>query len=380
MSKEILLVAESVSLEKGVPKDVIFEAIELALASATKRRYGENAEFRVSIDRDSGEYETFRTWEVVEFEKIVELEEEPNPDAQYSLEEAQQIKADACLGDILEEPVESVEFGRIAAQAAKQVIVQKVRDAERSQIVEAYLPRLNELVSGTVKKINRDNVIVDLGNNAEGILIKEALIPREIFRVGDRLRALLMEIKPENRGPQLILSRTSPQMLIELFRVEVPEISEDIIEILGAARDPGSRAKIAVKTNDGRIDAVGACVGMRGSRVQAVSGELAQERIDIVLWDDNPAQLTINAMAPAEVASIVLDEESHTMDIAVTEENLAQAIGRGGQNVRLASDLCGWSLNIMTEAEALEKQEAESGKFILENVIFLALQLTIILC
>ena len=366
MSKEILLVAESVSLEKGVPKDVIFEAIELALASATKRRYGENAEFRVSIDRDSGEYETFRTWEVVEFEKIVELEEEPNPDAQYSLEEAQQIKSDACLGDILEEPVESVEFGRIAAQAAKQVIVQKVRDAERSQIVEAYLPRINELVSGTVKKINRDNVIVDLGNNAEGILIKEALIPREIFRVGDRLRALLMEIKPENRGPQLILSRTSPQMLIELFRVEVPEISEDIIEILGAARDPGSRAKIAVKTNDGRIDAVGACVGMRGSRVQAVSGELAQERIDIVLWDDNPAQLTINAMAPAEVASIVLDEESHTMDIAVTEENLAQAIGRGGQNVRLASDLCGWSLNIMTEAEALEKQEAESGKFILE--------------
>ena len=366
MSKEILLVAESVSLEKGVPKDVIFEAIELALASATKRRYGENAEFRVSIDRDSGEYETFRTWEVVEFEKIVELEEEPNPDAQYSLEEAQQIKADACLGDILEEPVESVEFGRIAAQAAKQVIVQKVREAERSQIVEAYLPRVNELVSGTVKKINRDNVIVDLGNNAEGILIKEALIPREIFRVGDRLRALLMEIKPENRGPQLILSRTSPQMLIELFKVEVPEISEDIIEILGAARDPGSRAKIAVKTNDGRIDAVGACVGMRGSRVQAVSGELAQERIDIVLWDDNPAQLTINAMAPAEVASIVLDEESHTMDIAVTEENLAQAIGRGGQNVRLASDLCGWSLNIMTEAEALDKQEAESGKFILE--------------
>ena len=370
MSKEILLVAESVSLEKGVSKEVIFEAIELALASATKRKYSENAEFRVSIDRDSGEYETFRTWEVVEFENLSE-EEEPNPDAQYSLEEAQEIKSGSAIGDILEEPVESVEFGRIAAQAAKQVIVQKVREAERSQIVEAYLPRISELVSGTVKKINRDNVIVDLGNNAEGILTKEALIPREIFRVGDRLRALLMEIKPENRGPQLILSRTAPQMLVELFKVEVPEISEDIIEILGASRDPGSRAKIAVKTNDGRIDAVGACVGMRGSRVQAVSGELAQERIDIVLWDDNPAQLTINAMAPAEVASIVLDEESHTMDIAVTEENLAQAIGRGGQNVRLASDLCGWSLNIMTEAEALEKQEAESSRFILEFQEFL---------
>ena len=370
MSKEILLVAESVSLEKGVSKEVIFEAIELALASATKRKYSENAEFRVSIDRDSGEYETFRTWEVVEFENLSE-DEEPNPDAQYSLEEAQEIKSGSAIGDILEEPVESVEFGRIAAQAAKQVIVQKVREAERSQIVEAYLPRISELVSGTVKKINRDNVIVDLGNNAEGILTKEALIPREIFRVGDRLRALLMEIKPENRGPQLILSRTAPQMLVELFKVEVPEISEDIIEILGASRDPGSRAKIAVKTNDGRIDAVGACVGMRGSRVQAVSGELAQERIDIVLWDDNPAQLTINAMAPAEVASIVLDEESHTMDIAVTEENLAQAIGRGGQNVRLASDLCGWSLNIMTEAEALEKQEAESSRFILEFQEFL---------
>ena len=366
MSKEILLVAESVSLEKGVPRDVIFEAIELALAIATKRRYGENAEFRVSIDRESGEHETFRTWQVVDLDELLELEEELNPDAQYTLEEAQNIKSDASLGDILEEPVESVEFGRIAAQAAKQVIVQKVRDAERTQIVEAYLPKVNELVSGTVKKINRDNVIVDLGSNAEGILTKEALIPREVFRVGDRLRALLVEIKPENRGPQLILSRTSPKMLVELFRVEVPEISEDIIEILGAARDAGSRAKIAVKTNDGRIDAVGACVGMRGSRVQAVSGELAQERIDIVLWDDNPAQLTINAMAPAEVASIVLDEESHTMDVAVTEENLAQAIGRGGQNVRLASDLCGWSLNIMTEAEALEKQEVEADKFITE--------------
>ena len=360
MSKEILLVVESVSLEKGVSKDVIFEAIESALAMATKKRYGEDAEFRVSIDRKTGEYETFRTWKVVNYED----EDEPNIESMYSVEEAQEIKPGALLGDVLEEPVESVEFGRIAAQTAKQVIVQKVREAERAQVVEAYLPRLNELVSATVKKMGRDSVIVDLGNNAEGILTREHLIPRETFRVGDRLRALLIDVRPENRGPQLILSRTAPQMLIELFKVEVPEIAEDVIEIKGAARDPGSRAKIAVKTNDGRIDPVGACVGMRGSRVQAVSGELAGERIDIVPWDENPAQLTINAMAPAEVASIVLDEETHSMDIAVTEENLAQAIGRGGQNVRLASDLCGWSLNIMTEEEAAQKQEEESVKFI----------------
>lgn len=364
MSKEILLVVESVSLEKGVSKDVIFEAIESAMAMATKKRYGEDAEFRVAIDRTTGEYDTFRTWAVVNYEDVED--EELNPDAMYSVEEAQEFKPGAVLGDVIEEQVESLEFGRIAAQTAKQVIVQKVREAERAQVVEAYMPRLNELVSATVKKLGRDSVIVDLGNNAEGILTREHLIPRETFRVGDRLRALLVDIRPENRGPQLILSRTAPQMLIELFKVEVPEISEDVIEIRGAARDPGSRAKIAVRTNDGRIDPVGACVGMRGSRVQAVSGELAGERIDIVPWDDNPAQLTINAMAPAEVASIVLDEETHSMDIAVTEENLAQAIGRGGQNVRLASDLCGWSLNIMTEEEAAQKQEEEAVKYIEE--------------
>jgi len=360
MSKEILMVVESVSFEKGLTKQVIFEAIESAMAMATKKRYGEDAEFRVAIDRETGEYDTYRTWKVVNYED----EEEPNIDAMYSVEEAQEVKPGAQLGDVLEEQVESVEFGRIAAQTAKQVIVQKVREAERAQIVEAYQPRIDELVSGTVKKMGRDSVIVDLGSNAEGILAREHLIPRETFRIGDRLRALLVEIRPENRGPQLILSRTVPQMLIELFKVEVPEISEDVIEIRAAARDPGSRAKIAVKTNDGRIDPVGACVGMRGSRVQAVSGELAGERIDIVPWDDNPAQLTINAMAPAEVASIVLDEETHGMDIAVTEENLAQAIGRGGQNVRLASDLCGWSLNIMTEEEAVQKQEEEAVRFI----------------
>ena len=371
MSKEILSVIESVSLEKGVPKEVIFGAMEAALAVATKKKYGEDAEFRVAIDRETGEYETFRTWDVVDFDNLDE-EVEPNPDAQYSVEEAQQIKADAQLGDVLEEQVESVEFGRIAAQTAKQVIVQKVREAERAQIVEVYESRINELLSGTVKKLGRDSVIVDLGNNAEAILTREHLIPREVFRVGDRLRAMLVEILPDNRGPQLILSRTAPAMLIELFKVEVPEIAEDVIQILGAARDPGSRAKIAVQTNDGRIDPVGACVGMRGSRVQAVSGELAGERIDIVLWDDNPAQLTINAMAPAEVASIVLDEETHSMDIAVTEANLAQAIGRGGQNVRLASDLCGWSLNIMTEEEAAQKLEEESTKFVAEFIEYLA--------
>ena len=341
MSKEILSVIESVSHEKGVPKDVIFGAMEAALAVATKKKYGEEAEFRVAIDRETGEYETFRTWAVVDFDNLEE-EEEPNPGAQYSVEEAREIKADAELGDVLEDQVESVEFGRIAAQTAKQVIVQKVREAERAQIVEMYQSRMNELISGTVKKLGRDSIIIDLGNNAEAILTREHLIPREVFRIGDRLRAMLVEIRPDNRGPQLILSRTAPAMLIELFKVEVPEIAEDVIQILGAARDPGSRAKIAVQTNDGRIDPVGACVGMRGSRVQAVSGELAGERIDIVLWDDNPAQLTINAMAPAEVASIVLDEETHSMDIAVTEENLAQGIGRGGQNVRLASDRCGW--------------------------------------
>lgn len=371
MSKEILSVIESVSLEKGVPKEVILGAMETALAVATKKKYGEDAEFRVAIDRDTGEYETYRTWDVVDFDNLEE-EEEPNPDAQYSVEEARKIKADAQLGDVLEEQVESVEFGRIAAQTAKQVIVQKVREAERAQIVELYESRINELLSGTVKKLGRDSVIVDLGNNAEAILTREHLIPREVFRVGDRLRAMLVEIRPDNRGPQLILSRTAPLMLIELFKVEVPEIAEDVIQILGAARDPGSRAKIAVQTNDGRIDPVGACVGMRGSRVQAVSGELAGERIDIVLWDDNPAQLTINAMAPAEVASIVLDEETHSMDIAVTEANLAQAIGRGGQNVRLASDLCGWSLNIMTEEEAAQKLEEESTKFVGEFIEYLA--------
>ena len=363
LEREMLLVVDSVSHEKGVSKDVIFEAIEVALATATKKKYGEHAEFRVAIDRETGSYDSFRVWFVTD---PAELEEEWNQDVHVTVQNAQKKDPSLQIGDSIEEPVESVEFGRIAAQTAKQVIVQKVREAERAQVVEEYLPRVGELVGGTVKKLGRDNVIIDLGNNAEGLLTRENLIPRETFRVGDRVRSLLMEIKPDNRGPQLMLTRTSPAMLVELFKIEVPEISEDVIEIRGAARDPGSRAKIAVHTNDGRIDPVGACVGMRGSRVQAVSGELAGERIDIVSHDDNPAQLVINAMAPAEVESIVLDEETRSMDIAVSEDNLAQAIGRGGQNVRLASELTGWKLNIMTQEEAVQKQEEEASKFITE--------------
>jgi len=362
MSKEILLVVESVSNEKGVPKEVIFDALEHALASATKKRYQENAEFRVAIDRETGEYATFRRWLVADPAAV----EEWNGDAHLTLEEAHEKHPDLQVGDFYEIPVPSVEFGRIAAQTAKQVIVQKVREAERAQIVAEYLPRVGELVAGTVKKVTRDAVIVDLGNNAEALLGRESMIPRETFRVGDRLRALLLEVRPDARGPQLILSRTSPKMLVELFKIEVPEIAEQVIEIRGGARDPGSRAKIAVKTNDGRIDPVGACVGMRGSRVQAVSGELAGERIDIVLWDDNPAQLVVNAMAPAEVASIVVDEDDHSMDIAVAEDNLAQAIGRGGQNVRLASELTGWTLNIMTQEEAASKQQEEATRYVTE--------------
>lgn len=361
MSKEILLVVESVSNEKGVSEEIIFEALELALATATKKRYDEGVELRVAIDRTSGEYDTFRYWDVIADDEEMEF-----PEAQLTVEQAKEKDPALEVGGRYEIPVESVEFGRIAAQTAKQVIVQKVREAERAQVVDAYRNRVGELVNGQVKKVTREAVIIDLGNNAEAILPREVWVPRETFRIGDRLRALLEEVRPEARGPQLALNRTSSAMLIELFKIEVPEIADGVIEILGCARDPGSRAKIAVKTNDGRIDPVGACVGMRGSRVQAVSNELGNERIDIVPWDDNVAQLTINAMAPAEVVSIVVDEETGSMDIAVSEDNLAQAIGRGGQNVKLASELTGWELNIMTEEEAAEKHEAEAGS-VIEN-------------
>jgi len=354
MGKEILLVAEAVSNEKGVDQDIIFEALELALATATKKRYDEDSEIHVVIDRQTGEYETSRQWEVVDDDTLALL------GTQLTTEEA--IEKDPALkpGDTHIEAVENVDFGRIAAQTAKQVIVQKVREAEREQVVEQYQDKLKELINGTVKKVTRDNIIVDLGNNAEGLLPREELVGREIFRVGDRIRAMLMEIRSEARGPQLFLSRACPEMLIELFRIEVPEIAEDVIELKGAARDPGSRAKIAVKTNDGRIDPVGACVGMRGARVQAVSNELGNERIDIILWDDNPAQFVINTMAPAEIESIVVDEESFSMDVAVANENLAMAIGRGGQNVRLAAELSGWDINVMSIEDWEEKQQSET--------------------
>jgi N utilization substance protein A len=356
MSKEILLVVESVSNEKGVSEDIIFDALEVALATATQKRYSDEADIRVVIDRETGMYDSFRRWTVIDDDTEVESE-----DAELTLTQVREMQLSLVAGDVHEIPIDSVEFGRIAAQTAKQVIVQKVREAERAQVVEAYEGRIGELLNGQVKKVTREAVIVDLGNNAEAILPREEWVPRETFRIGDRLRALLKEVRPEARGPQLALTRTASQVLVELFKIEVPEVADGVIEILAAARDPGSRAKIAVKTNDGRIDPVGACVGMRGSRVQAVSGELGNERIDIVLFDDNIAQLAINAMAPAEVVSIVVDEETHSMDIAVSEDNLAQAIGRGGQNVKLASELTGWVLNIMTEEEAAEKQEQEAG-------------------
>ncbi|MEP5566758.1 MAG: transcription termination factor NusA [Halioglobus sp.] len=358
MTKEILLVAEAVSNEKGVSEGIIFEAIELALATATKKRYDEESDIEVSIDRTTGDYVTKRRWLVVPDDELALL------GTQFTTEEAIEQDASLVPGDIYEEVIENVGFGRIAAQTAKQVIVQRVRDAEREQVVEQYMGRVGELVAGTVKKVTRDNVIVDLGNNAEGLLPRSELVGRETFRVNDRVRAILKEISTEARGPQLILSRACPEMLIELFKIEVPEISEEVIQIRAAARDPGSRAKIAVKTNDQRIDPVGACVGMRGSRVQAVSNELDNERVDIVLWDDNPAQLVINAMAPAEVESIVVDEDSGTMDVAVSEENLAQAIGRSGQNVRLAAELTEWTINVMSLEEAADKHEAEAGEVI----------------
>jgi N utilization substance protein A len=359
MSKEILMVADAVSNEKGVSRNVIFGAIESALAAATKKLYDDKEiECRVSVNRDTGDYETFRVWTVVEEEEYLE------EGFQLTLEQASGKDRSLVIGDTWEEKIDNVEFGRIAAQTAKQVIVQKVREAEREIVISEYEDRVGELVAGTVKKVTRDSIIVDLGKNAEALLPRDQMIPRETFRIGDRMRALLTDVQSEQRGPQLFLSRTSPDMLIELFKIEVPEIAEEIIEIKAAARDPGSRAKIVVSTNDGRIDPVGACVGMRGSRVQVVSNELANERIDIILWNDNPAQLVINSMAPAEVASIIVEEDSHTMDIAVEEENLAQAIGRNGQNVRLSSELTGWTINVMSEEDAAAKQQQEASSFI----------------
>jgi len=358
MSKEILLVVDAVSNEKALPRESIFEAMETALETATKKKYEGDIVVRVAIDRITGEFDTFRRWLVVEDSD----EAMENPFAEITLSAAQFDDAELNIGDYVEDQIESVKFDRVTTQTAKQVIVQKIREAERALVVEAYQEQVGELVTGVVKKASRESVILDLGNNAEAIIYRDDMLPRESFRPGDRVRGLLYEIKPEARGAQLFVSRTKPEMLVELFRVEVPEIGEEMLEIKGAARDPGSRAKIAVKSNDKRIDPVGACVGMRGSRVQAVSGELGGERVDIVLYDDNVAQFVINAMAPAEVASIIVDEDKGTMDIAVEESNLAMAIGRSGQNIRLASQLTGWELNVMTVADMKEKHQAENDK------------------
>ena len=356
-NKEILLVAEALSNEKEVEKEVVFQAIEAALAAATEKLSQKKICIRVAIDRQTGHYETFRCWEVVELSKDLEALE--LPDQQILLADAKLRDETLELGHVIKEPFESVKFGRIAAQTAKQVIIQEVRKAERAKVLEYYKDEVGQLISGTVKRVSRESIIVDLGSNAEAVIRREDMIPREIFRLNDRIRAYLFAIDPEARGPQLLLSRVCPEMLIELFKIEVPEIGEDLIQVKAASRDPGLRAKIAVKTNDGRIDPVGACVGMRGARVQAVSGELGGERIDIVLWDDNPAQLVINAMAPAEVNSIVVDEDTHTMDLAVSDDQLSLAIGRNGQNVRLASQLTKWALNVMTEREAEQKSRGE---------------------
>ena len=369
MSKEILAVVDSVSNEKGVDAGIVIEAIEAALASATKRRHVADIDVEVSIDRQTGEYTTQRRWLIVpDNDEDVPVDEdgEPfefDPERHVRLSQAEHDGAGAGLGEYIREPM-SVSFGRIAAQTAKQVIVQKVREAERAQIVEAYQDRVGELVTGFVKRLDRGNVILDLGGNADAVINRDELIPKEALRPGDRVRGYLQAVVPEARGPQLQVSRTSPELLKELFRIEVPEIGEGLIEIMGAARDSGLRAKIGVRSLDARIDPVGACVGMRGSRVQAVSNELGGERVDIISWDDNPAQYVINAMSPADVVSILMDEESRSMDIAVDESQLAQAIGRGGQNVRLAMQLTGWNLNVMTEIEAEEKNEVAAEKLV----------------
>jgi transcription termination/antitermination protein NusA len=360
MNKEILMVVDAVSNEKGVDKEIIFDALEAALAAATRKKHGEEWDVRVAINRKTGDYETFRRWKVFADDSN-ELE---TPDRELRLDDAFDLSKDAEPGGMVEEPMESVIFGRIAAQQAKQVMVQKVREAERAQVVEQFTDRIGTLVSGVVKRIDRNGVFIDLGSNAEGFVQRSDMIPREALKPQDRVKAFLKEVRSEPRGPQLFLSRTAPEFLIELFKLEVPEVGQGTIEILGAARDPGVRAKIAVRSNEPRIDPVGACVGMRGSRVQAVSNEIAGERVDIIPYDANPAQFVINAMSPAEVQSIVVDEDSHSMDIAVAEDKLSQAIGRGGQNIRLASQLTGWDLNVMTESDAEAKSETESSRLV----------------
>ena len=350
MSRKILLLVDALAHEKNVSRDVIFTALELALASATKKKYEVDTDIRVEIDKESGEYQSFRAWTIVE-EDLLEI---PIAEVSLSDERAKELQ----VGDIIKEPIDSVEFGRIGAQAAKQVILQKVREAEREQILNDFLAQDEKLVSGQIRRMERGNAIIEIGR-LDAVLPREQMIPKENLRVGDRVRAFLIKIENATRGPQLILSRTAPEFLIRLFELEVPEIEEGLLEIMSASRDPGLRSKIAVKANDQRLDPVGTCVGMRGSRVQAVTGELAGERVDIVLWSIEPAQFVINAMAPAEVSSIVVDEDKRSMDLVVTEDQLAQAIGRNGQNIRLASELTGWELNILTEEESDQKNKEE---------------------
>ncbi len=350
MSRDILLLVDALAHEKNVSKEIVFTALELALASATKKNHEENADIRVSIDRETGAYKTFRRWQYVEYDLL--------ESSDYQFDEEDERAKGRQIGDYYEEPLESIEFGRIGAQAAKQVILQKVREAEREQILEDFLARNETLVTGTIKRMEKGNAIIEVGR-LECVLPRESMIPKENLRVGDRVRANLSRIERSGRGPQLILSRVSPDFLKRLFELEVPEIEEGLLEIRSAARDPGLRSKIAVKANDQRLDPVGTCVGMRGSRVQAVTSELAGERVDIVLWSMEPAQFVINAMAPAEVSSIVVNEDTHSMDVVVDEEQLALAIGRSGQNVRLASELTGWTLNILTVEEAAQKNQDE---------------------
>ena len=362
-NKEILMVVDVVSNEKEIDRSVLFEAIEAALAMATKKLYQEEVDIRVEIDRTTGDYESFRRWEVVELDAELDGELE-SPDSQILLADAQQKDSELVVGDFIEEVVESAEFGRIGAQAAKQVIVQKVREAERKKVYEQYKGKVGELVTGVIKRIERGNIFMDLEGMADAIIPREEMIPREAVRVGDRIRGYLKAVEEVTRGPQLTVTRSDSDLLIALFKLEVPEVGDGLIEILGAARDPGSRAKIAVKSKDQRLDPVGACVGMRGSRVQAVSNELSGERVDIILWDENEAQYVINAMSPADVVSIVVDEDNHSMDVSVKDDSLSQAIGRGGQNVRLASELTGWTLNVMSETQADERVATETDGYV----------------
>ena len=360
-NKEILLVADVFANEKDIDKDVVFQALESALAAAAVKRHENQIGARVEIDRDTGEYTTYRRWEVVAANDEIDGDLE-FPDSQALLEVVQMDDPDAEVGDFIEEEIESVAFCRIAAQTAKQVVIQKIREAERKKVVEAYEDRVGELITGVVKRLEKGSVYLDLGGNVEAYIARDEMIPRESIRIGDRIRGYLKEVRSEVRGPQLFVSRSAPELLIALFRLEVPEVGEGLIDVLAAARDPGSRAKIAVKTNDPRLDPVGACVGMRGSRVQSVSNELAGERVDIILWNDNEAQFVINAMSPAEIEAIVVDEDKHSMDVSVAADNLSQAIGRGGQNVRLATELTGWELNVRDASESVAANNDEIAK------------------